>query len=326
LASTTGKPLDAEWTRWLHLNIQRGCAIDELRGILRSNGFSDASIEAGIKSAGKEVPGHVPMPIIVPEIPRANLKLPNAVAQGGEKAQLYTVDDFLSRDECERSSHSSARSCVPLTISTPRGGEYDKAFRTSRTCDLSDAIPAMRRLDAKICAKRSASTRSMARAHAGPALRDRQVFKTHTDFFKPYELEKYAMARSRPRHVDVHDLPERAGRRRRDGVSRPGHEGRAKRGRAVVWNNLHASGQGNDATRHQSLPVTAGTKTIITKWFRMPRPAGEEAGDGGRLARAPQRKPLDEDVDRAGFTITARARLCSIEGAEKGSLRSHGSR
>ena len=44
-----------------------------------------------------------------------------------------------------------------------------------------------------------------------------------------------------------------------------------KRGRAVVWNNLHASGQGNDATRHQSLPVTGGTKTIITKWFRMPK-------------------------------------------------------
>jgi len=39
----------------------------------------------------------------------------------------------------------------------------------------------------------------------------------------------------------------------------------------VVWNNLRADGQGNDATRHQSLPVTSGTKTIITKWFRMPK-------------------------------------------------------
>jgi len=46
-----------------------------------------------------------------------------------------------------------------------------------------------------------------------------------------------------------------------------------KLGRAVVWNNLLETGQGNDKTRHQSLPVTAGTKTIITKWFRMPRTA-----------------------------------------------------
>ena len=44
-----------------------------------------------------------------------------------------------------------------------------------------------------------------------------------------------------------------------------------RQGRAVVWNNLRGTGEGNDATRHQSLPVTGGTKTIITKWFRMPK-------------------------------------------------------
>ena len=44
-----------------------------------------------------------------------------------------------------------------------------------------------------------------------------------------------------------------------------------KPGRAVIWNNLRRTGEGNDHTRHQSLPVTGGTKTIITKLFRMPR-------------------------------------------------------
>ena len=192
MASTTGKPLDAEWTRWLHLNIQRGCAIDELRGILRSNGFSDASIEAGIKSAGKEVPGHVPMPVIVPEIPRPNLQLPNAVAQGGKKAQLYTVDDFLSREECEEVVALIRTQLRPSTISTPPGGEYDKAFRTSRTCDLSDTIPAIARLDTKI-AEAVGFARSMAEPTQGQHYEIGQVFKTHTDFFKPYELEKYVI-------------------------------------------------------------------------------------------------------------------------------------
>jgi len=270
LASTTGKPLDAEWTRWLHLNIKRGCAIDELRGILRSNGFSDASIEAGIKSAGKEVPGHVPMPIIVPEIPRANLKLPNAVAQGGEKAQLYTVDDFLSRDECEEVVALIRTQLRPSTISTPPGGEYDKAFRTSRTCDLSDAIPAIARLDTKI-AEAIGLARSMAEPTQGQHYEIGQVFKTHTDFFKPYELEKYVMGdlgqRTWTFMIYLND-PEGGGETEFPDL---GMKVSPKRGRAVVWNNLHASGQGNDATRHQSLPVTAGTKTIITKWFRMPR-------------------------------------------------------
>ena len=270
MASTTGKPLDAEWTRWLHLNIKRGCAIDELRGILRSNGFSDASIEAGIKSAGKEVPGHVPMPIIVPEIPRANLKLPNAVAQGGEKAQLYTVDDFLSRDECEEVVALIRTQLRPSTISTPPGGEYDKAFRTSRTCDLSDAIPAIARLDTKI-AEAIGLARSMAEPTQGQHYEIGQVFKTHTDFFKPYELEKYVMGdlgqRTWTFMIYLND-PEGGGETEFPDL---GMKVSPKRGRAVVWNNLHASGQGNDATRHQSLPVTAGTKTIITKWFRMPR-------------------------------------------------------
>jgi homospermidine synthase len=53
-----------------------------------------------------------------------------------------------------------------------------------------------------------------------------------------------------------------------------------KRGRAVAWNNLRASGEGNELTRHQSLPVTAGTKTIITKWFRTPLRKAPEFASG----------------------------------------------
>ena len=270
MASTTGKPLDAEWTRWLHLNIQRGCAIEELRGILRSNGFSDASIESGIKSAGKAVPGHVPMPIIVPEIPRANLQLPNAIAQGGAKAQLYTVDDFLSPEECDEVVALILAQLRPSTISTPPGGEYDKAFRTSRTCDLSDTIPAIERLDTKI-AEAVGFARSLAEPTQGQHYEIGQVFKTHTDFFKPYELEKYVMGdlgqRTWTFMIYLND-PEGGGETDFPDL---GIKVSPKRGRAVVWNNLHASGEGNDATRHQSLPVTAGSKTIITKWFRMPR-------------------------------------------------------
>lgn len=282
MASTTGKPLDAEWTRWLHLNIQRGCAIDELRGILRSNGFSDASIEAGIKSAGKAVPGPVPMPIIVPEIPRPNLQLPNAVAQGGAKAQLYTVDDFLSPGECDEVAALILAQLRPSTISTPPGGEYDTAFRTSRTCDLSDTIPAIARLDTRI-AEAMGFARSMAEPTQGQHYEIGQVFKTHTDFFKPYELEKYVMGdlgqRTWTFMIYLND-PEGGGETEFPDL---GIKVSPKRGRAVVWNNLHSSGEGNDATRHQSLPVTAGTKTIITKWFRMPR-AGAATFKSGRVS------------------------------------------
>ena len=270
MASTIGKPLDAAWTHWLHLNIQRGCAIDELRGILRSNGFSDASIEAGIAASGLSVPGHVPMPTVLAEAPQPKLQLPNAVARGGDKAQLYTVDDFLSRKECDEIVALILAQLRPSTISTPPGGEYDTGFRTSRTCDLSDTIPAVARLDTKI-ADAMGLARTMAEPTQGQHYEIGQVFKTHTDFFKPYELEKYTMGELGQRTwtfmIYLND-PEAGGETEFPDL---GMKVSPKLGRAVLWNNLHSSGQGNDATRHQSLPVTAGTKTIITKWFRMPR-------------------------------------------------------
>jgi prolyl 4-hydroxylase len=278
LASTRGKPLDAEWTRWLHLNMSRGCAVDELRGILRSNGFDAKSVEAGI-AAYRAAPAAVPMPVMRVEIPRANLKVPNAVRHGGEKAEFFIADDFLSSAECDEIVARIMAQLRPSTISTPPGGNYDKAFRTSRTCDLSDADPVVARLDRKI-AEAIGFERSLAEPTQGQHYEAGQVFKTHTDFFKHYELEQYSMGELGQRTwtfmIYLNDV-EGGGETEFPDLDL---KVTPKKGRAVIWNNLRPSGDGNDHTRHQSLPVTAGTKTIITKWFRMKRgrPAAFSSG------------------------------------------------
>jgi prolyl 4-hydroxylase len=41
-----------------------------------------------------------------------------------------------------------------------------------------------------------------------------------------------------------------------------------KKGTAVVWNNLYPDGSPNHDTLHSGLPVEAGHKIVITKWFR----------------------------------------------------------
>jgi len=41
--------------------------------------------------------------------------------------------------------------------------------------------------------------------------------------------------------------------------------------RAAIWNNLKAHGTPNYDTLHHGVPVKAGYKAIITKWFRRPR-------------------------------------------------------
>ena len=35
-----------------------------------------------------------------------------------------------------------------------------------------------------------------------------------------------------------------------------------------MWNNLYPSGVPNPDTEHEGLPVEAGCKVIVTKWFR----------------------------------------------------------
>jgi prolyl 4-hydroxylase len=41
-----------------------------------------------------------------------------------------------------------------------------------------------------------------------------------------------------------------------------------KRGNLLAWNNLDPLGEPNEQSLHQGLPVEAGLKYIITKWYR----------------------------------------------------------
>lgn len=270
MASGLRRPLDAEWTRWLHTNVARGCSIEELKGILRREGFSERSIRDALAHS-PPVGGAVATPYVPQGIPpSARLDLPNAVRHGSGKAELYTVDDFLDAGACAGIVKLILAQLRPSTISAPPGGGYDNTFRTSRTCDLSDQEPEVARLDAKICAALGFD-KSLTEPTQGQHYEIGQVFKTHTDFFKPYELERYTMGNLGQRTwtfmIYLND-PGGGGETEFPDI---GLKVTPKLGRAVVWNNLLASGMGNDATRHQSLALTAGTKTIITKWFRMPR-------------------------------------------------------
>ena len=275
MASDARRRLDAEWTRWLHENVARGCAIDELKGILLREGFDERSIKWALETAPRG--RSAPAPAVPPAagrvaLPRARLALPTAVRHGEGKAELYTVDDFLDAEECAGIVERIRAALRPSTISAPPGGTYDTTFRTSRTCDLFDTDPVVASLDDKICAA-IGFDKSLAEPTQGQHYEVGQVFKTHTDFFKPYELDRYTMGNLGQRTwtfmIYLND-PGGGGETEFPDI---GLKVTPKRGRAVIWNNLLSSGQGNDATRHQSLPVTAGTKTIITKWFRMPRAA-----------------------------------------------------
>jgi prolyl 4-hydroxylase len=264
LGSKGRRDLDAEWLGWLRTNVERGCAREELAQILRQQGFDDAAVRRAMEEVAARR-----APPVAPGAARGAVAIPNARRFDSKLIELYTAEDFLGPEECAGLVARIKRALRPSTISTPPAGESDKAFRTSRTCDLIGPDAAITNLDAKVCAALGLEPR-FAEPSQGQCYEVGQEFKAHTDFFKAYELEQFSTPvwgqRTWTFMIYLNE-PEGGGETRfvdADLQLRP------KLGMAVVWNNLLATGEPNSFTRHQGMPVTAGTKFVITKWFRMP--------------------------------------------------------
>jgi prolyl 4-hydroxylase len=264
------RPLDAEWLGWLQTNVARGCAREELKQILLKEGFDAAAVASALeKAAGARVPA--PTTAGGPP-PRITLNLPNARRFESKSIELYTAERFLSPAECVDLTALIRKTLRPSTISTPPSGEEDAHFRTSSTCDLERSERIVKRLDARICGALGVDP-SYGEPNQGQWYEVGQEFKPHTDFFKPYELERFSTEAWGQRtwtFMIYLNKPEGGGATRFVDVDLT-IEPRV--GMAVLWNNLLPAGEGNNLTRHQGMPVTAGRKVIITKWFRMPRAA-----------------------------------------------------
>ncbi len=239
--------LDERWRDWVAQNIERGCAREELLGILLREGFDyEASRQALY-------------PLAVPNLERID---------SGE-LELYIAEQFLDGAECSRLIALMQGGLRRSTITTP--GEPDKFFRRSRTCDLGLLDdPLVRGIDARICAGMQIPP-ELGEPMQGQHYDVDDEFKPHTDYFEAYELEQHCTPtlgqRSWTFMIYLNEPP---------GGGATAFVGtgilvRPKTGMAVIWNNLLPDGRPNPATLHHGMPVKAGYKAIITKWFRKPR-------------------------------------------------------
>lgn len=262
-AKRAARRLDEEWMRWLRLNVTRGCSREELRNILFSNGFEKQAVQEAFEKIGTTPSPSRPLQS------RVELNIPNATRFPSTEIELYTAEGFLNPVECAELTSLIVANLRGSTISIPPTGEADKAFRTSRTCDLVGGQDAVLALDSKICRSLGVDP-ALAEPTQGQCYEVGQEFKAHTDFFKEYELDRFSTATLGQRtwtFMVYLNEPQSGGETRFvevDLTVKP------KLGMAVLWNNLLPSGKPNYFTRHQGMPVTDGTKVIITKWFRMP--------------------------------------------------------
>lgn len=181
------------------------------------------------------------------------------------KLTLLQRRNFLDAATCAALCGHVDATRRPSTISDSNG---DPTFRTSETGDLDPYDPLVIDLNARI-----AAFTGLDPAHGEPIQGQRyavgQEFKAHTDYFEPSGIDYHrycGIAGNRTWTVMIYLNEPGAGGATRfkaiDKIIQP------ETGKLLAWNNRLPDGQLNPATLHHGMKVRAGTKYVITKWFR----------------------------------------------------------
>lgn len=182
-----------------------------------------------------------------------------------DKAELFELRRFIPAelgDELIRLIEQDRR---PSTLADAGDDRY---FRTSETCDLDAAEPAVQALEERLFALNGIDP-----AHGEPLQGQRygvgQEFKPHCDYFNPggADWSKYcSVAGQRTWTFMIYLNDVEAGGATWFGAV--GKTFRPEAGKLVCWNNRRPDLSENPDTIHHGMKVRKGRKYIITKWYR----------------------------------------------------------
>ena len=148
-------------------------------------------------------------------------------------------------------------------------GEHpDPDYRTSETCNLDPNAALTRRIEAKL-ADLTGLDPALGETIQGQRYAAGQQFKAHHDYFsvdRPGWEEQARLGGQRTWTVMIFlNAPQAGGQ-----TCFPDAKVKItpKPGNLLAWNNLLDDGAPNERTLHRGMPVEAGTKYIITKWYR----------------------------------------------------------
>ena len=178
---------------------------------------------------------------------------------------LFAVGDFLSDDEC-------AQLCRMIDAAARPSGlhemDYDSGYRTSFSADLDPQHPLTAQVSARIDALLGLPS-PIGEPLQGQRYTPGQEFKPHNDWF--YTSESYwpmEAARGGQRSWTAMAYLNAVEAGGATAFTLPGLEIEPTPGALLLWNNALPDGTPNEATLHAGLPVIAGSKYIVTKWYR----------------------------------------------------------
>jgi prolyl 4-hydroxylase len=190
---------------------------------------------------------------------------PQVQPVAGQGIDLYCFQNFLSPEECGGliAMIDSDRKPSGLLSATD-----DPDFRTSESCDLDRWHPFVDGIDRRICELMGMKPRQ-GETLQGQRYLVGQQFKAHHDYFHVSESywqaeRKRGGQRSWTAMIYL-DEPESGGE---TWFSAAGLKVTPRTAMLLAWNNMDKKGVPNPNALHESMPVTAGSKNIVTKWFR----------------------------------------------------------
>ncbi|MBV9881372.1 MAG: 2OG-Fe(II) oxygenase [Sphingomonadaceae bacterium] len=190
---------------------------------------------------------------------------PNALKIDSYDLDMFIVRDFLDHADCDTLVAMIDANRTPSKLLSPSA---DPDFRTSDSCNLDPFDPFVQKIEAKIAGLLGIEP-SHGETMQGQRYAPGQRFKLHHDFFEthqPYweEMARCGGQRTWTAMIFLNHV-EGGGE---TGFPRISVKVTPRKGNMLVWNNLNIIGEPNYFSLHEGMPVTAGTKYIITKWHR----------------------------------------------------------
>jgi prolyl 4-hydroxylase len=195
---------------------------------------------------------------------RARLKERGAVKLPARGLELFLKRGFLDEQECATLIELIERDLVPSGLL----GNGRPGYRTSKSCNLPTSDPPVAAFETKVADLLGINPRFM-EAVQGQRYEVGQEFKPHNDYFHSGESYYREVAEQGGQRTWTAMLflnrPDEGGY---TGFPSAGVDAVPETGALVIWNNMAADGRPNPASLHQGMPVEAGVKYVLTKWFR----------------------------------------------------------
>lgn len=179
--------------------------------------------------------------------------------------ELFVIQHFMTLEECLLliTKIDTGRQPSGILSTNPNYG-----FRTSDSCNLDPYDPVVSRIEDRICGLLGID-RKFGETVQGQRYAVGQEFKNHHDFFhtdQPYweKMKRMGGQRSWTAMAFLNE-PDEGGETH---FPEAGLKVNPQTATLIMWNNMRADGSPNPLSIHAGMPVIAGTKYIITKWFR----------------------------------------------------------